>query len=103
MTIPVNSTPETSDTPLSTTQYRKQRRKNKHPFNFELDAQRREQLRQIADHRAISMGATLRQLVSTAYLMDLRQSPHCVDGRACYMPHLHVQASSPPTPEHTPT
>lgn len=71
--------------------YRKERRKRNKPFNFEVDIDRREQLRQIAIHRGISMGATLRQLISTAFMMDIKHQPHCVSGRACFMPHLMPQ------------
>jgi len=85
--------------PLTQAEYRTNRRKAKHPFNFELDTTRRDQLRAVADLRGISMGATLRQLVSTAYLMACNNQPHCVDGRACYMPHLHVQVPQPQPPQ----
>jgi len=69
--------------------YRNNRRKRKPPFNFELDPDRRKQLREIADMRAISMGAVLRQLISTAYLMDVKKAPQCASGRTCFMPHMH--------------
>lgn len=81
--------------PLTTAQYRTERRKKKHPFNFELDANRRAQLRAIAESRGISMGATLRQLISTAHTMTVDRQPHCVDGRSCFMPHLHAQSTAP--------
>ena len=88
--------------PLQPAEYRANRRKTKHPFNFELDATRRAELRAVAHLRGISMGATLRQLVSTAHLMACNNQPHCVDGRACYMPHLHVQAPRPQPPQEQP-
>ena len=77
--------------------YRNARRKRIHPFNFELDHARREQLQADADSRANSMGATLRQLISTAYIMTAKGHPMCVNGRECFMPHMH-----PPTPTPNP-
>lgn len=79
--------------------YRKRRRTTLHPFNFEMDDHRRDQLRTVANRRGISMGATLRQLISAAYLMEVQQRPHCVTGRECYMPHLHPQPQPQTPPE----
>jgi len=75
--------------------YRNARRKRIHPFNFELDDARHEQLQAVADSRAISMGATLRQLISTAYAMTAQGHPMCVNGRDCFMPHMHPPSQSP--------
>lgn len=84
-------------------EYRTARRKKRPPFNFELDPDRRDQLRQVADSRGISMGATLRQLISTAYLMDIQDRPHCASGRDCFMPHLHPHyPSTTPRKDTTP-
>lgn len=71
--------------------YRKERRRRLHPFNFELNDEAKAKLKAVAHHRCISMGATLRQLITTAYLMDLKGLPSCATGRACFMPHLHPQ------------
>jgi len=76
--------------------YHRNRRRTRHPFNFELDDSRRAQLRAVAQSRAISMGATLRQLIYTAHMMQCQHKPHCVSGRECFMPHIHP--ISPPQP-----
>lgn len=77
--------------------YRSKRRAQQPPMNFELSNDLRAQLRQIAEHRNISMSAVLRQLIATAYRMDIRTEPHCVSGRTCLAPHLFP----PPQPRDT--
>ena len=93
MTIPDENAHHEPPKDMTDPEYRRIRRKTMVPFNFELDKPRRAQLRQIADIRGISMGATLRQLISTAALMHLEHRPHCVSGRDCFMPHIHPQDS----------
>lgn len=92
MTIPDENEHLEHRTGMANPTYRNNRRKNKKPFNFELDQTRRNQLHELANHRGISMGAALRQLISTAHLMDVSKQPTCASGRACFMPHLHPQA-----------
>lgn len=96
MTTEAPQTPLPPPQPKPDPAYRQNRRKTMTPFNFELDKPRRAQLREIADIRGISMGATLRQLISTAALMHLEDRPHCVSGRDCFMPHIHPQAPKDP-------
>lgn len=81
--------------------YRNKRRRIHRPFNFELDTTRRLRLKAVAAARGISMGATLRQLISAAYAMDVTGSPLCVSGRACFMPHMHPPVPSTQPPEAT--
>jgi hypothetical protein len=103
MTTQAPLTPLPPPQPNSDQAYRQNRRRTRHPFNFELDDSRRTQLRAIADSRGISMGATLRQLISTAHLMDCQNRPHCVNGRICLVPHLHpISQPQPPTQEAQP-
>jgi hypothetical protein len=80
---------ESTTKDMTDPEYRRKRRQHKHPFNFEVDDTRRNQLRQVAEHRGISMGAVLRQMITTAYAMEVQGRPHCVTGRECFMPHLH--------------
>lgn len=102
MTTPDETTHVHKAPGMSDPEYRKKRRKVMVPFNFELDQPRRALLRQIADLRGISMGATLRQLISTAALMAVDNRPHCVSGRDCFMPHLHPIAQPPRPPQESP-
>ena len=98
-------TDETTPDPpsgMADKQYRSARRKKRPPFNFELDPERREQLHQVAQLRGISKGATLRQLISTAFLMDVQSRPHCASGRDCFMPHLHPHYPHSAPPKETP-
>jgi len=100
--IPPDPAPSKPTTGMQDPEYRKKRRKTKHPFNFEINDTRRLQLRKVADTRGISMGATLRQLIAAAYTMDVDHKPVCASGRACFMPHMHPHEPVP-CPEEEPT
>lgn len=87
---------------MSDPAYRARRRAKMRPYNFELDQERHNQLRDIAVDRGISMAATVRQLISAAYLMQIKHQPHCVTGRACFMPHMHPQPPANSGPQDPP-
>lgn len=84
-------------TGMADPEYRRKRRAARKPFNFELDKTRREQLEQVAMARGISQAATLRQLITAAFAMDVKNDPMCASGRKCFMPHVHPQPQKAPS------
>lgn len=86
---------------MSDPDYRRIRRGEKKPFNFEITEAIRDKLHAVAHYRAQSMGATLRQLILISYAMQLDDKPICANGQNCLMPHLHA-ASHPTSTEGEP-